>query len=180
VRGSHGLEGVRGALRFTESAAVLSGVTGTLAGGGMELQGQATYGGGRPTSFEIQSSGRGMTLRYPEGLRSLVDADLRVFGDGESQWLTGTVDVRHALWTRRYDVASELLAQSRSFERGAALGEGVHLDIRVRAPGTLKVDNNLAALQARAELALQGTTESPVILGRAEIERGRHFRGTLT
>jgi translocation and assembly module TamB len=58
------------------------------------------------------------------------------------------------------------------------LGEGVHLGIRVRAPGTLKVDNNLATLQARAELMLQGTTESPVILGRAEIERGRvYFQG---
>jgi len=119
-----------------------------------------------------------MVLRYPEGLRSLVDADLRCFGDGERQWLTGTVDVRQALWTRRYDVASELLAESRGLGPGASLGEGIHLDIRVHAPGTLKVDNNLAALQARAELSLQGTSESPVILGRAEIERGRvYFQG---
>jgi translocation and assembly module TamB len=144
----------------------------------MELQGQATYGAGRSASFEVQATGRGMTVRYPEGLRSLVDADLRVFGDGETQWLSGTVDVRQALWTRRYDVASELLAQSRDIQRRAALGEGVHLDLRVRAPGTLKVDNNLAALQARADLALQGTTVAPVILGRAEIERGRvYFQG---
>jgi autotransporter translocation and assembly factor TamB len=180
VRGfPHGLEGVRGTLRFTESAAVLSGVTGTLAGGSMELQGQASYSGGRLSSFEIQSTGRGMTLRYPEGLRSLADADLRCFGDSERQWLTGSVDVRQALWSRRYDVASELLAESRGgFVPGASLGEGVHLGIRVRAPGTLKVDNNLATLQARAELMLQGTTESPVILGRAEIERGRvYFQG---
>jgi translocation and assembly module TamB len=88
------------------------------------------------------------------------------------------VDVRQALWTRRYDVASELLAEGHGFERGASLGEGVHLDIRLRAPGTLKVDNNLAALQARADLALRGTSETPVILGRAEIERGRvYFQG---
>ena len=42
-------------------------------------------------------TGRGLALRYPEGLRSLLDAELRLFGDAEQQWITGTIDVRQAL-----------------------------------------------------------------------------------
>jgi translocation and assembly module TamB len=108
----------------------------------------------------------------------VVDADLRLFGDALRQWATGTIDVRQALWTRRYDVASELLAASPVRETAPSLTEGLRYDIKVRAPGTLRVDNNLATLTARADLSLQGSYDVPVVLGRAEIEGGRvYFQG---
>src|SRR5262249_37361942 len=104
----------------------------------------------------------------------------RLFGDEAQQWLTGKVHVKDAVWTRRYDIASELLATSTPVAgaQPAALGGGVRFDVKVQAPGTLKIDNNLATLQARADLTLQGTYASPVVLGRAEIDRGRvYFQG---
>lgn len=179
VRGfPHGLEDVRGSLQFSEAAAHFEGVTATLGGGDVELEGQAAYGAGRLLSFDVHASGRSMTLRYPEGLRSVIDADLRAYGDAVRQWLTGTVDVRQALWTRRYDVASELLAGGRAWEEEGSLGEGLRYDLKLRAPGTLRIDNNLAALQATADLALQGSYDAPLVLGRATIDRGRvYFQG---
>jgi hypothetical protein len=178
VRGfPHGVEGLHGRLRFTEAAAELEGVNGTLAGGRLTIEGQAAYPGGRLTSYDIRPTGRGLALRYPEGLRSLLDADLRLFGDAKKQWITGTIDVRQALYTKRYDVASELLAARRVLPPPEAVSpeEGAQLDLRVRAPGTVRIDNNLATLAARADLAIQGTTRAPVVTGRAEIERGRLF-----
>jgi autotransporter translocation and assembly factor TamB len=174
----HGIEDLRGTVRFNEGLADFAGVAGTLGGGPVELTGQAAYARGRLASFDVRGSGRGVSLRYPEGLRSVVDADLRLFGDFTRQWLTGKVDVRHAAWTQRYDVASELLAEARPVEQAASFGEGLRYDVKVSAPGTLKVDNNLAALVARAELSLQGTYAAPVVLGRAEVDRGRvYFQG---
>jgi hypothetical protein len=181
VRGfPHGVEGLQGAVRFTESVAELDGVRGTLAGGSLSIQGQAAYSGGRLTSYDIRPSGRGLSLRYPEGLRSLLDAELRLFGDADRQWVTGTVDVRQALYSRRYDIASELLSAGRAFVpvAPASLDEGARLDLEIRAPGTVRIDNNLASLTARADLALRGTTRSPVVTGRAEIESGQvYFQG---
>ena len=109
----------------------------------------------------------------------MVDADLRLFGDASAPWLTGAVDVRQAVWTRRYDVASELLAASRAARRSrAASAEGVRFDVKVRAPGTLRIDNNLATLQARADLRCRGPTTRRWCSGRAEIDRGRvYFQG---
>jgi translocation and assembly module TamB len=175
----HGVEDLRGTVRFTEGLADFAGVTGTLGGGPVELSGQAAYAGGRIRSFDVHATGREITLRYPEGLRSVVDADLRLFGDLARQWLTGRVDVRQAAWTRRYDVATELLAESRAPEEAeTSFGEGLRYDVKVSAPGTLRIDNNLATLVARAELTLQGTYDAPVILGRAEVDRGRvYFQG---
>jgi hypothetical protein len=180
VRGfPHGVEGLRGRVRFTESAAELEDVSGTLAGGQLTIEGQAAYAGGKLTSYDVRPTGRGLALRYPEGLRSLIDAQLRLFGDAQKQWIAGLVDVRQALYTRRYDVTSELLAAGRSAEAPAPAGaEGAQLDLRVRVPGTLRIDNNLATLTARADLVIQGTTSAPIITGRAEIERGRiYFQG---
>ncbi|HSD28755.1 MAG TPA: translocation/assembly module TamB domain-containing protein, partial [Vicinamibacteria bacterium] len=181
VRGfPHGIEGMEGRVRFTESSAELEGVNGTVAGGQLTLEGQAAYAGGRLTTYDVRPVARGLALRYPEGLRSLVDADLRLFGDAAKQWITGTVDVRQALYTKRYDVASEILAARRTLPGPEAgpLDEGSQLDLRVRAPGTVRIDNNLATLAASADLSIQGTTRSPVVTGRAEIERGRlYFQG---
>ena len=180
VRGfPHGLEDVRGTVRFTETGAQFEGATGIVAGGAVSLTGQAAYGGLRPASFDLRATGHGMSLRYPEGLRSVVDADLRFFGDAKAQWMTGDVDVRQALWTRRYDVASELLASAPAVaSRLTPLPGRLRLDMKVRIPGTLTVDNNLATLTARAELTLQGTEDAPTILGRAEIDHGRvYFQG---
>ena len=175
----HGLEGLRGRVRFSERAAELEEVRGTLAGGDLTLEGQLAYAGGRLSSYDIRPTGRGLALRYPEGLRSLLDAELRLFGDADQQWITGTIDVRQALYTRRYDIASELLALRRALPSPQAAAQaGARLDLKVRAPGTLRIDNNLATLGARAELALQGTSDAPVVTGRAEIERGRlYFQG---
>jgi len=175
----HGVEEVKGRIAFDAHRAQWTGVTGTLGGGAVELSGHASHEGGRLTGFDVQGTGRGMSLRYPEGLKSTVDAELRLFGDEARQWLTGAVDVRQAVWTRRYDVASELLATTPIAGPGdPRRGGSVRLDVKVRAPGTLRIDNNLASLQARANLTLQGTYETPVLLGRAEIDRGRvYFQG---
>ena len=174
----HGVDDVRGTVRFTQGGAHFSGVTGTVGGGPVELEGQAVYEKARLTTFDVHATGRSLSLRYPEGLHSVVDADLRFFGDPARPWLTGTVDVRQATWTRRYDLATELMAEGRPASESVSVGSSLRYDVKVSAPGTLKVDNNLATLQARADLNLQGTYEAPVVLGHAEVDRGRvYFQG---
>jgi translocation and assembly module TamB len=175
----HGLEDVQGSVRFTERAARFEGLVGHLGGGEVVLTGETTYGREGLRSIDLSLAGRDLALRYPEGLRSLSDGDLRLFGDGERQWLTGSLQVRQALWTRRYDVASEILAAEAALRTPARpLGEALRFDIKVSAPGTLKVDNNLASLEARADLRLQGTADNPVVVGRADVDRGRvYFQG---
>ena len=152
---------------------------GTLAGGTLEVGGQVNYAGGRLVSYDIPVLGRGLGLRYPEGLRSLVDADLRLFGDAERQWVTGTIDVKQAVWSKRYDVASELLARRPALAVAPPRSRRGRGSTSSSAPrGRSSIDNNLADLQARADLAIQGTSTAPVVTGRAEVDRGRiYFQG---
>ena len=174
----HGIEQLEGTVRFTHEGAHLEQATGVVGGAPVRLRGQAAWARPGGVSFDVQAAGENIALRYPEGLRSVVDADLRLFGDRRLQWLTGQVQVKQAVWAQRYDVASELLAERRRGDDSAGLDGGLRYDVKVSAPGTLKVDNNLASLQARADLTLQGTASNPVVLGRAEVDRGRvYFQG---
>lgn len=180
VRGiPQGIDDVRGVLRFDETTAVLENVTGRFGGGELRLEGELAYAKGVLRSFEVRGAGTGLSLRYPEGLRAVFDADARLYGDAQSQWIAGAIDVRQARWTRRYDVASELLAASAPRVSPLPGASGLRYDLRLRAPGTLSVDNNLATLDARAELRLTGAADAPVLAGRAEVDRGRvYFQGT--
>jgi translocation and assembly module TamB len=178
VRGfPHGVSDLTGSLRFTETSAVLEDVKGSLAGGTITAEGSLSFAGGRLRSYDLRPRGAGLGLRWPEGLRSLVDADLRLFGDARQGFVTGAVEVQQAVYTRRYDVASELLSL-RPAEAEGAEEPGLALDVRLRAPGTLRIDNNLTSLHARADLQLRGSVGAPVLLGRAEVDRGRiYFQG---
>ncbi|MBN2369900.1 MAG: translocation/assembly module TamB domain-containing protein [Vicinamibacteria bacterium] len=177
----HGVEEVYGTVRLSETSATFSSLRGRFASGELEARGQLVYQGGRMRSFDVQTEGRRLVFRYPEGLRSLVDAKLRFFGDSEHQWISGDVDVRDAAWTRRYDVARELLAIAPPpAEHQPMFGENVEYDVRIGVPGTLHVDNNLVTLDARAMLQLRGKISQPTVMGRAEIERGRVYFGGNT
>ncbi len=174
----NGIEGLRGLVRFSERSAQLEGIAGNFGGGPLELEGQVSYALGRLASIDIRALGRAVSLRYPEGLKSLLDLDLRFYGDAERQWLAGGVDVKSAQWTKRYDLASELLAAATPPEEIGSLREAVRLDIKLSAPSTLAIDNNLATLKARAELNVAGSADAPIVLGRAEVDRGRiYFQG---
>ena len=48
----------------------------------------------------------------------------------------------------------------------------LRLDVHVVAPGTLRIENNLARVRASADLRLGGTMDRPQLFGRAEIVRG--------
>jgi translocation and assembly module TamB len=177
-----GLDDLNGRIVFNETQARVAGLEGRFGGGRVTVSGQMGFGGAAPASFDFLLNGTSLGLRYPEGLRSTFGAALRLQGTTESHWLTGELNVVKAAWTRNYVITSELFASEGSggFSR-AATGfqpSPMHLDIAIKAPGTLRLDNNLASLVATADLTLTGSPNEPQLMGRMEIERGKvFFRG---
>ena len=120
-----------------------------------------------------------MHLRYPEGIRSTVDADLLVRGNVQASTLGGTVRVKQATWNRRLDPSGGLLDFGGSRPAAEAVAPApataavpLRFDLEVLVPSTLRVENNLARLVASADLQLRGTYDRPLLFGRAEVDRG--------
>jgi autotransporter translocation and assembly factor TamB len=118
-----------------------------------------------------------MQIRYPENVRSTIDADLTIRGNVKAPAVGGVVTVRNALWNRRIDPTGRLF----EFGRSSAAAEiievpastvPVRLDLQVHVPSSLRVENNLARLVASADLEMRGTLDRPLLFGRAEVDRG--------
>jgi hypothetical protein len=175
------LDAINGTLYFDAGGIRLDDVAATMGGGRVRFGGRIGFEGYLPAELNVTARGEDMHLRYPEGIRSVVDMDLAIRGNFASPTLGGTVTVKNALWNRRMDAPGsifDLAARRGSAPSGAgAAGEPattvpLRFDVQILAPSTLRVENNLARLVATADLTLRGTYDRPVMVGHADIERG--------
>jgi hypothetical protein len=171
----HALENIRGAVRFDSRGVSLDGLRAQLGNGTVQFGGRVDKDGYRPGRFDVTMTGTGMRLRFPEGMRSTVDADLALQGTPQAAVLEGLITVRDAAYRQPFNAGGGLLDLAGSATPQAASTQvtlPLRYDIRINAPSTLHVRNNLAVLDATANLQLQGTFDRPLLFGRAEIERG--------
>lgn len=172
----HALEAINGTISFDGGGIRVDDVTARLGEGQVRFGGRVAMNGFEPGELSLTANGEQMRVRYPEGFRSVIDADLWLRGNVGSPIVGGTVTVRDAVWTRRFEVDPNL------FELGGGSGTlpagpsapvfPLRFDIQVNAPSSLRIDNNIAHVVSSADLRLQGTYDRPLLFGHAEIERG--------
>lgn len=173
---------LHGAIRFDNRTLRAPGLQGRFGGASVILSGSISLDGMRPDAFELRFTGKGVRLRYPEGLVATLDPDLTLNGTPEAQILAGRVDVQDAIWSREYDLAAGFLTNREALELNL-ISEGsaerslanVRLDVDIVAPRGLQIRNALARIDAGAELSLQGTLARPALVGRMEARRGEVF-----
>ena len=173
------LDAINGTIRFDSSGVRLDDITATMGGGRIQFGGRIGFDGYLPGELNVSVRGEDMHLRYPEGIRSTIDADLAISGNVKAMALGGTVTVKSAIWNSRIDPNAGLLDFRTGRSTAVEVAPGpvaapvpLRLDVEVRIPSTLRVENNLARLVASADLQLRGTYDRPLLFGRAEVERG--------
>jgi autotransporter translocation and assembly factor TamB len=173
----HSLQDVNGRLLFDAQGVRIVDAAAQLGGGPVKFGGRIGMNGFTLGTVDLTATGDQMHLRYPEDFRSTIDADLTLRGDPSLLVLGGTVTVRDGLYNKRVEPNIDIFSLvAGGGELPASVSETASLpvryDVRVLAPGTLRIDNNLARIVARADLTLHGTYDRPVVFGRADIERG--------
>jgi translocation and assembly module TamB len=175
----HALENISGPVRFDSRAVRFDELTAQLGGGPVRFGGSIDMEGYQPVRVDIQMMGENMRLRFPEGMRSLVDADLTVQGPVAGPTLSGTVVVRNAVYTQQigsggsmFDLTGSTTTTQGGGGGGPATTLPLNYDVRITAPSTLRVENNQVRVTATADLQLRGTFDRPLLFGRAEIDRG--------
>jgi translocation and assembly module TamB len=171
------LDQINGTASFDAGGLRLDGVTATLGGGTVTFGGRIPLEGFVPGALSLTAVGERMRINYPEGFRSEIDADITLSGTVQSPLLTGTVTVRDAVYERRFETTPNLFDfGGKTLAPGAPAGASaipLRFDIQIDAPpGSLRIQNNVARLEAAADLRLQGTYDRPQLSGRAEISRG--------
>ena len=173
------LEDLNGIVTFDASGVRLDGLSARLGGGTVRFGGRIGLAAYQLSEFDVTAVGQDMRLRYPEGMRSLVDGNLALQGPAASPVVTGLVTVKNASWTRGIDTSGGLFSGLSGGELALPTVQGqvappsaLRFDVRLLAPGTLRVDNDQARIVASADLSLRGTLDRPLVFGSAEIVRG--------
>jgi hypothetical protein len=175
------LDAINGVIAFDRRGIRLDELSATMGGGGVRFGGRIALDGYEPGELNVTVRGDGVQFRFPEGVRSVVDADLTLRGTVKAATLGGSVVVKNAVYTKRIDAPETILdfAIRRSSDAGSGAAEvavapsvPLKFDVQILVPSTLRIENNLARGVAGADLTLRGTYDRPVFLGRAEVERG--------
>jgi len=176
----HGFDEIDGRFVFERGGITFDDVSARMGGGAVRIVGRVGLNGFTPGELDIRATGQEMQLRYPEGFRWLIDADLALHGDASAPVLGGEVIVRDALLFDGLDLGGGLFgvggeADTVVVSAAETPGPPLGFDIRISAPGTLRIRNNSVSVDASAELTLQGTVDRPLLFGTAEIDSADAF-----
>jgi outer membrane protein assembly factor BamA/autotransporter translocation and assembly factor TamB len=162
------LSGLTGSVVFEGSAVRVPRMTAVMGGGDLTLEGEGRLAHGLADA-RFTLAGRDVTLAYPPGLRSRLDADLTLTGGPERFLLAGQVSAQRALYDLDVVLEQGLSAPPLAPTGPTALGR-VALDLRVTTVNPVQVRNNITDLQATGTLRVRGDLDTPSPVGNLIIE----------
>src|SRR4029078_578046 len=144
---------------FYPDRMVIDRAQGTMGGGTLQASGTLEWPRpGQPISARVQVAARKVALRFPEGWQLRGDSDVVWSMTGDEQVLRGVVTLDRALYVRDIDLGLVQLLQRFFRRQRQEVGitdpslAAVQLNLQVRAPGSVRIKNNLADIKGTAEL----------------------------
>jgi translocation and assembly module TamB len=168
-----GVSEMNGSLTFTKDRIQIDQLTAKTGGGTLELKGDVTNYN-RQLNFNLSAIGKEVRLRYPPGVSSTANADVRWVGNRSASTISGDVLVTKLAVTPGFDFGSylERSRQSASITSANSPLYNVKLDVAVRTSPELQMKTAVARLSGDADLRLRGSVARPSVLGRADILEG--------
>jgi translocation and assembly module TamB len=162
-----GLSGLNGVLLFEQNRIQIESLSGTTGGGTIALTGSGTYHNGG-LLLDLGAAASGVRLRYPPGVSSTANADLRLTGSTASALLSGDVVVTKLALTPGFDFGSYLEKSKLSAVAAQrdTLESRLKLDVHVTTSPELQMQTALAKLSGSADLRVRGTADRPIVIGR--------------
>ncbi len=169
----NGLSQLRGTLEFNQNRLEVRQLTAMSGGGLLSVGGWLSYQRGLYADLSV--TGKGVRIRYPQGVSSLADADLRLQGTQTNLLLSGNVMITRFATSPDLDLAA-LAEQANASVQTVALPNApsnhVRLDVHLMSSPQLNFQNAYAKLAGDVDLRLRGTLASPSVLGQVSITEG--------
>jgi translocation and assembly module TamB len=170
-----GVDKLNGTLDVGPERVQISTMTGEVGGGQVSAGGSITY---RPSlQFNVALKGESVRLRYPEGLRTVLDSNLDLTGTAEASILKGRVLIDGLSFTPEFDLASfgDQFSGNSAAPAQPGLADTVSLQIAVQSKDNLSATSSQISLEGSANLNVSGTLANPVITGRTDLTSGELF-----
>src|SRR5579862_1048332 len=167
------LSQLQGTLQFNQNRLEVKSLTARTGGGLLSVSGYMAYQHG--LFADLSLSGKGVRIRYPEGISSQADATLRLQGTQNSLLLSGNVLITRFTISPQLDMtalATQASQSQQSVVAPNAPSNHVRLDVHIVSSPQLNFQNAYAKLAGDVDLHVRGTLASPSVQGRISILEG--------
>ena len=169
-----GVQKLNGTLDVSNRSLQFSSLTGEVGGGQLSLGGSISY---RPDlQFSLSLQGNSVRLRYPNGVRALLDGNLALSGTKDASTLNGRVLIDSLSFTPDFDLtkfSDQFNGNVSPSEPG--LADNVKLAVRVQSKTDLSATSSQVSLEGQVNLQVVGTAANPVVIGRTDLTSGELF-----
>jgi translocation and assembly module TamB len=166
------LSQLHGTLEFNRDRLEVKSLTAMSGGGLLSVSGYLAYRNGLYADLSLK--GKGIRIRYPQGVSSAADIALQLQGPQNNLLLSGGVMITRFTVNPEMDFVA-LASQankSKLVPPANAPSNHVRLDVRIQSSPQLNFQNAYAKLAGDVDLRLRGTIASPSLLGRVSITEG--------
>jgi translocation and assembly module TamB len=169
-----GVQKLNGTLDVNNTGVRFSNLAGEVGGGQVSLGGSVSY---RPTlQFNVSAQSKSVRLRYPDGLRALLDGNLVLSGTKDASTLTGRILIDTLSFTPDFDIAKFTDQFSgTAIPAQPGLADTVKLAVEVQSKSNLSATSSQLSVEVQGNLQVVGTAANPVITGRADLTSGELF-----
>lgn len=169
---------MNGTLLFSQNQISIQSLSAHTGGGTVNLTGHAELAGNQ-INFDLGAVANSVRLRYPPGVSSTADANVRWSGSSAGSLLSGDITVTKMGVTPGFDFGAYLqkTLQSSSLPQTDPVLNKIRLDLHVVTAPELQMQTSVLRLRGEADLHVRGNAAKPVLLGRAEVFEGEAFFG---
>ncbi|HXM64588.1 MAG TPA: translocation/assembly module TamB domain-containing protein [Terriglobales bacterium] len=167
------LSAINGSAVFNQDRLQIETLTAHVGGGLVTFGGYATAYN-RQINFNLTLETQDVRLRYPPGISSMANAELRWAGTPAASVLSGDVVVTRLAITPGFDFGATLArsAQASALPQTNPLLNRIRMDVHIITTPELQMQTAVVRLTGDADLHLRGTAAKPVLLGRADVTEG--------
>jgi translocation and assembly module TamB len=168
----NGLSQLQGTLEFNQDRLEVKSLSAVSGGGQLAVTGYLAYQHGLYADLRVD--GKGIRIRYPNGVSSLADGDFHLQGVENNLLLSGNVMITRFSVSPDLDIAA-LAAQTavtQPIVSPNAPSNHIRLDVHIISSPRLNFQTTVAKLAGDVDLRLRGTLAAPTLLGTVQITEG--------
>lgn len=171
-----GLENANGVINVTQTRLEISSFTGQVGGGTINATGAVAY---RPSmQFHLGLGANNVRIRYPDGVRAILNSNLALTGDTQASLVSGQVKIGRVSFTPDFDMStfiSQFSGESSDSGTPGSFMQTMKLNIAVQSTNEMNLVSSQVSIRGDANLRIVGTAASPVILGHTNLTGGEFF-----
>ena len=165
------LTDINGELAFEGNRVRLDNMSGLMGGGTVRMEGNLALQQAQIQGMNIRIETNNVRIRYPEGLRTVLNGTLVLRGTSIAPILEGDLEIQRMEYRSSFEEFLTMVTGPTTIQGPSQLDQ-LRLALHVEGGRNITIQNELADVEARVDIDIKGTAGHPALTGHVEASGG--------